>query len=277
MLYIERPPAPALRSFVRSLWYAHIPSAPHTRERILPTGRAQIVLALSRDSLTHCSENGRDERLPPAIVAGQRSIYETIATADLVDLVGITFAPGALPTLLSDRADLFSNQTLGLDQIRCGLTDHLRSQLQEGSSPEHRLCILESCLVTGLFANSGHRALTLHPAVHFALEQFSRNSNHLSVAHVAQRTGWSQRRFSQLFREQIGFQPKVWLRLQRFGQAVRQLRTGGEVALAELAFDCGFYDQAHLANEFRSFSGLDLTTYKSKRHDLWPNHVPSET
>jgi AraC-like DNA-binding protein len=49
--------------------------------------------------------------------------------------------------------------------------------------------------------------------------------------------------------------------------AAPERRCGSSVA--ELAVECGFYDQAHLANEFRSFSGIDLTTYTamSQRED----------
>ena len=103
----------------------------------------------------------------------------------------------------------------------------------------------------------------------FALEQFERDPSRFSIAEIARRTGWSERRFSQLFREQVGFPPKVWNRLKRFQSAVRHLSAGVEVPWAELAVECGFYDQAHLANEFRSFSGIDLTTYTamSQRED----------
>jgi AraC-like DNA-binding protein len=111
--------------------------------------------------------------------------------------------------------------------------------------------------------------------VEFALQQFAQH-NRLSVAEVARSSGWSERRFSQIFREQVGFTPKVWCRLQRFQRAVRQLRAGLEVRWAELAIECGFYDQAHLANEFRSFSGIDLTTYAATCHRLWANHTRTE-
>jgi AraC-like DNA-binding protein len=53
----------------------------------------------------------------------------------------------------------------------------------------------------------------------------------------------------------------VWCRLRRFQRAVRQLHAGVNVPWSRLAIDCGFYDQAHFANEFRAFSGFDLTTY----------------
>jgi AraC-like DNA-binding protein len=276
MLYIERKPAVPLRPFVRSLWYASAPSVEHLRERVLPSGCAHIVLTLSRDFLTDCSEGGPEQRTAPALMVGQRSVYEIIATADFMDLAGVLFAPGALPAFVADRADLLSNRNVPLDQIWSGYTDNLRSRMREGACPEARLRILEDCLTSILMPRRTHRRLTPHPAVEFALEQFARDSNRLSISEVARSSGWSERRFSQIFREQVGFPPKVWCRLQRFQHAVRQLRSGVEVPWAELAIECGFYDQAHLANEFRSFSGVDLTTYTATAHRLWANHTYAE-
>ena len=74
-------------------------------------------------------------------------------------------------------------------------------------------------------------------------------------------------------RPQVGLSPKVWCRVQRFQMAVQRLHAGGDVRWAELALDCGFYDQAHFANEFRAFSGIDPTTYSVARGTPWANHV----
>ena len=89
-------------------------------------------------------------------------------------------------------------------------------------------------------------------------------------------TGWSERRFSQIFREEVGLTPKVWCRIQRFQRAVRQLHAGVDVPWSELALNCGFYDQSHFANEFRAFSGVDITTYSARRTQ-WANHIAMET
>ena len=90
----------------------------------------------------------------------------------------------------------------------------------------------------------------------------------LTVRDVARSTGWSERRFSQVFREQVGLSPKVWCRVQRFQRAVKQLHAGVDVPWAKLALDCGYYDQSHFANEFRAFSGVDVTTYSANRTHL---------
>jgi AraC-like DNA-binding protein len=93
-----------------------------------------------------------------------------------------------------------------------------------------------------------------------------------AVRDVARGTGWSERRFSQVFREETGLAPAVWRRVQRFQRALHQLHAGADVRWEELALDCGFYDQAHFANEFRAFSGMDASTYMASPRQ-WVNHV----
>jgi AraC-like DNA-binding protein len=60
--------------------------------------------------------------------------------------------------------------------------------------------------------------------------------------------------------------------VQRFQRAVRALHNGVEMKWAELAATCGYADQAHFSRDFRSFSGIDPTTYSASR-GRWQNHV----
>lgn len=263
MLYIERKPSLPLQRLVQSLWYAKAPRVEGRRERILPSGCAHVVLTLSRNFLTECVENHPDQRTAPALFVGQRSQYEIVSSADLVDLAGIQFHPGAVPALIADRADLLSNRNLALDQVWMGCTDRWRQRMIEVSSPQARLGILDHCLLDLLQNRPAHPDPHLHPSVQFALAQFRRPSCRTSIAEIALQSGWSERRLSQLFREQIGFSPKAWYRLQRFQHAARRLHSPQSIPWAELAIECGFYDQAHFANEFRAFSGMDLTTYQA--------------
>ena len=39
------------------------------------------------------------------------------------------------------------------------------------------------------------------------------------------------------------------------------MAAGSPVLLADLAADCGYYDQAHLAREFRDLAGLPPSTW----------------
>jgi AraC-like DNA-binding protein len=139
--------------------------------------------------------------------------------------------------------------------------------LRDICSPHGRLRCLEQYLLER-FAGQ----LCRHRVIDFALSSFQSAPSVSTVREVARSTGWSERRFSQVFREQVGFSPKAWTRIQRFQRAVQQLYAGVDLPWAEMALDLGFYDQSHFANEFRAFSGIDATTY-SGRHTQWANHV----
>lgn len=273
MIYLERIPAAPLAPSVRMLWYAQVPSAAHHRERVLPNGCVQIILNLARDFVLDCPEGQPDLQKPPALIVGARSIYEIVDTSDMADLVGIVFAPGGFTPFVSDAAHRFSNQTVALESIWGNSARTLRDRLREFASPQARLDFLEGFLRSRFAPQIERRHRP--PKIQFALRYFAHNPSVASIRETARQTGWSERRFSQVFREEVGLAPKVWCRIQRFQRAVRQLHAGLDVQWAELALDCGYYDQSHFANEFRAFSGVDATTYSASR-TRWANHIRAD-
>ena len=273
MIYLERIPAAPLAPSIRMLWYAQVQSAAHRRERVLPNGCVQVILNLARDFVLDCREGLSDLQRPPALIVGARSVYEIVDTSDMADLIGIVFSPGGFTAFASDAAHLFSNRTVALHSIWGDHVQTLRDQLRELASPQARLNFLEQslCRRFGSHVDSHPRS----PQVQFALRWFGHNPSVASVTETARQLGWSERRFSQVFREEVGLTPKVWCRVQRFQQAIRQLHAGANIRWAELALECGYYDQSHFANEFRAFSGVDATTYSARRTQ-WTNHIRAD-
>ncbi|MGO9436895.1 MAG: helix-turn-helix domain-containing protein [Terracidiphilus sp.] len=272
MLYLEHTPAAPLDSFIRVLWYAQARELAHRRERVLPSGCVQVILNLARDYLLDCPVGESDRRMPPALVVGARSVYEIIESSDMADLMGIVFAPGGFGPFAWDAVDLFSNRSVGLEDVWGTPARSLRDRLRELPGPESRLRCLESFLVERFAPRLTRHGPWRSGEIDFAVRAFNRAPGITTVREVAKRTGWSERRFSQVFREEVGLSPKTWCRVRRFQRAVRQLYAGCDVPWAELALDCGFYDQSHFANEFRAFSGIDATTYSARR-TRWANHI----
>lgn len=275
MLYLQHTPAPPLGRFVRMLWCARARQSNHRRERILPSGLTQIVVNLAHDYLLDCPEGEPDRRSSPSVVVGARSTYEIVHTSDMADLMGIVFEPSGFPVFASDRADLFSNRSVDLEDVWGASMRGWRDRLRELSGPAERLLCLERLLAQTFAARLVLPRPMRHCAVDYALRRFAQARPVVAVRDVARSTGWSERRFSQVFREQVGLSPKMWCRLQRFQRAVKELHAGADVPWSKLALDCGYYDQSHFANEFRAFSGVDVTTYSARR-TLWANHIAAD-
>jgi methylphosphotriester-DNA--protein-cysteine methyltransferase len=91
---------------------------------------------------------------------------------------------------------------------------------------------------------------------------------------VTDQIGLSQRRFIQVFRDEVGLTPKLFCRIQRFQEVLRRIGKGQQFEWVDVALDCGYYDQAHFINDFQAFSGLNPTAYLAHPRDRNPNHVP---
>jgi len=75
--------------------------------------------------------------------------------------------------------------------------------------------------------------------------------------------------------------PKRFSRIQRFQRAIAQVRQTTAPDWAQVAVDCGYFDQSHMIRDFLEFSGLSPATYLRQQHHLRQegkhekrNHVP---
>ena len=78
------------------------------------------------------------------------------------------------------------------------------------------------------------------------------------VPAVAHRLGVSERHLRAVFGWAVGVSPKHYLRINRVRSVLRPGRTG---RLAGRAADAGYYDQAHMAAEFRRTMGISPGAY----------------
>jgi AraC-like DNA-binding protein len=84
-----------------------------------------------------------------------------------------------------------------------------------------------------------------------------------SVQELAHRSGMSPRSLQRLFQEYVGASPKWVIRRYRLHELVERLKAGDVVDGAQAALDLGYFDQAHLINDFRSIVGYSPTRYGS--------------
>ncbi len=96
------------------------------------------------------------------------------------------------------------------------------------------------------------------------------------MSELVAQTGWSGRHLASRFRAEIGLTPKAAARVIRFDRARRRLI--GQLAdpgyrLADLAADCGYFDQAHLAREFRALAGCPPSQWVAEEASQWGRDV----
>jgi AraC-like DNA-binding protein len=254
-------PAASIASYVEHFWYCEGYQMPHRRERVLPNGRFQLIINLS-DSFA-----SEGQISPSPLVVGMQSRGTMIDTASLQSIAGVLFWPGAAPAFFDPPADEFHNRNIPLDLVWGPAAGELRERLRGAPTPASKFAVLEAALQ----ARAGKRG-GLHSAVRYAIGKIERAPHIRSVLELARDAGLSRRRFAQLFREQVGVTPKLYCRLHRFREVVRQIDSGAPVDWADVALAGGYCDQAHLAHEFREFAGISPGACLAGKRPFF-NHV----
>jgi AraC-like DNA-binding protein len=169
--------------------------------------------------------------------------------------LGLT--PLGARALLGLPAAELANIDVEASDVLGGLAGELRERVTAAPDWPGRFAAIEDVLHRRARA-AGHQD-NVRPEVSYAWRRLRETGGGVGVAALAAETGWSARHLGAMFRAETGLSPKAAARVFRFSRARRRLLAGhadGErTTLAGLAADCGYYDQAHLAREFRDLAG----------------------
>ncbi|HEX8691955.1 MAG TPA: AraC family transcriptional regulator [Longimicrobium sp.] len=257
MLHRAVVPPPPLSELVALLWLYEGYAPPHARERLLPTGTVELVIDLREGP---AGGGG-------AVVCGAHSQFFEIDTVAEASVMGVHFRPGGAFPFFAPPAGELHNLHVSLDDLWGAAAGELRERLLAARTPEARFRVLGDFLLARAV-----RPLARHPAVARALREFARAPGR-TVAEVAAETGFSRRRFIELFGAEVGLTPKLFCRVRRFQEVVRLVHPEPRVDWARVALECGYFDQAHFIHDFQAFSGLTPSAYLAQRSEHM-NHVP---
>jgi AraC-like DNA-binding protein len=254
-----------LIDFVDNFWLYDGYTQPHFKERILPSGTIELVISLRDDELRiyEAAQPERCNRFSGALVSGAYGGFFVIDTAEEVSIMGVHFKPGGAFPFLGLPAGELADTHVNLETLWGRSAVELRERLCGAATPLERFRLLEDALLAHLF-----RPLEHHYAVPTALDAFGQPDAHATVRGVARHIGLSQRRFIQVFTEEIGLTPKLFSRVQRFQRTIALVRQATTPDWARLAVDCGYFDQSHLIRDFLMFSGFSPADYLRQQNDL---------
>jgi AraC-like DNA-binding protein len=258
MRFTARPPAAlVLRPFIESLWHFTGDLA-HSRERMLPSGRMQLLINLDQDQLS--SYHGPDYRdravIAGAGLSGAYAEHFAIDTADQRAIVGVSFRPGGAYPFFAAPADATSGLHVALDDLwgRDGAV--VRDRLLEAPTVAAVLDELEAVMLARVAGS-----LEPDPVIAYAIAAFEGDA---TVAAVMDRVGMSASRFIRHFSRRVGLTPKRFARVRRFQRVLAAVDSGRAVDWARVAASCGYFDQAHLIRDFRAFAGVSPTGYQPR-------------
>ncbi|UWZ82472.1 AraC family transcriptional regulator [Occallatibacter riparius] len=253
-LRVYRPPLP-LSQYVEFMWRATGSGLQPSRQRIYPDGSMALVIHLRRESTCFfIDDQACSVRVP--LLAGPWSRSFQIDPSQSSPAIGVVFRPGAARMFFPVAAHELHNIDITLCDLDRGDANRLLNDVCSAVGIDAEFRALERYLHMKLA-----EARPLHPAIRYAVDQLSREGVSASIQRIQTDTGLSHTRFIHLFREHVGLTPKLFGRVRRFRALLQRIEKGVPVNWAELAADCGYFDQAHLIHDFRAFAAITPRDY----------------
>jgi AraC-like DNA-binding protein len=279
---VHAAPAPPLRGLLA--WYSGyrqegVPPAVH---RGLPSPYLTLIITLD-DPLTVASHP--DPAAGPGcyltLAGGLHTSPALITHQGRQSGIQLALSPlGARALLGLPAGELASLDVDGADVLG-GTARELHERLRAAPSWAARFALLDQLLLAQADLDQ-----QVAPDIAAAWQLLTRSGGTIRVAELAQRTGWSPRYLQRRLLTETGLTPKAAARVTRFDRARRRLHSraaaGQPAALAGIAADCGYYDQAHLAAEFRELAGCapsawlaeEFRNFQSSPADLGGDSMP---
>jgi AraC-like DNA-binding protein len=158
---------------------------------------------------------------------------------------GVRFRPGMSTGFVPVPAHLITDQIVELEDILGQVARRLSDQLGEAHSTAEQIEIMTAHLAGRPEISPAQRAIGWLTA----------QGGMASVQDLARQAGLSERQFRRVCLELSGLPPKRLARVLRFRNTLAHLQARPKPNMAQLAAECGYYDQAHFIHDFQELAG----------------------
>lgn len=195
-----------------------------------------------------------------SFVAGLHDEHVLVASSGSQYCMQINLTPLGAYTILGLPMAELANRSVALEDVLGAGAELLVEELRDTRDWDARFDLLDATFVARLAEGRPPAA-----PVAWAWRRLDETGGRLEIGSLALELGWSRKHLIARFREQIGLPPKTLARVVRFSRAMGLLTSDEPIGLAQIAYRCGYYDQAHLNRDFREFAGATPTDVLSRR------------
>lgn len=215
-----------------------------------PSGYVDIAIQISGSIITII--NGKPIDMPKVEVLGQLTVPTRLTVSKGTVVLVAKIYPHANSLFFPNPIADFTNDSVDLQGVIGKESSEFYTQLIETSTIEHKIKALESFLLQKLISNQ--KMLKKVTLLEQLCRQILREGDLFNIKSLTAKHGFSERYIQKLFVDNVGLTPRTFFHVHRFNKSL-QLIQSPELSLTSIAYDCGYYDQAHFIREFRRFTG----------------------
>lgn len=252
MNYQVYTPVQDLQPFVKCFWTLEDEgNSISVRQRVVPDGCMEMIFHYG-DCYRQYFEDGTSVIQAKSFVFGQITSFIEIAPTGVTGIVAARFNPyGLIPFLAIPVAEL-ENKAVSIEKLFGERGKLLEKEVMGASGNQQRIKLIETFLLSLLADPHVINAITKS-----CVEVILQSRGQLKVLELANKTNISRRQMERKFISVIGMSPKQLSRVIRLQAAFRMLEQNKFTNLTSLAYENGYYDQAHFIKDFKEFTGMN--------------------
>jgi AraC-like DNA-binding protein len=251
--YYQIQPSKTLSAYVKFFW---IGEAVASKEDIfthlsIATRSPQLIFHY-KGKFTEVTTNGTLKESFSSGIQGPSKMHAEFISCENVGIFGIEFFPYAIPALFSMSAADLANQYIDLKTFLGSRGSELEDKIFSATTDSERVRIATDFLESQI-------KRTINPYIISAVKSIDQSGGQIDLKTLLKNVPLSQKQLERLFRKNVGFTPKLYIRITRFETAINNLKR--KKSFTSLALDTGYFDQSHFNHDFMEFTGLQPKNY----------------
>lgn len=252
MFYCDFNVAEPLRPFIQCIWTIQAePGFFKSPERLLPDGNIEVLLNFGDEYTQYAaSDSLHPKTFAGSQIVGQRRSYYMSTSVGKIDLISISFKPGGLSPFVDFPVADITGSTVSIKTLRSNLFSEIEERVYYATDLNSKINLIQQVLLNQLNKNEKANKVFGFVSLAHSINQYS------SISHFLHNHTINKRKLERDFDHHVGISPKLLQRLLRFKRSVKTFYSSRVKSLTDLAYECGYFDQAHFINDFKEFAGL---------------------
>lgn len=234
-------PANPLAFFVQHYWIIQwdlMDNTPHVQE-VIPNPCVNLVFEKNRSG-----------------IFGVRKFKSIHQIEGRGVVFGVKFKPGGFFPFLKSPVSVITNESIRIKEIFGGEVNRLEEHILSQSNQEKMIKIVDCFLQEKLPQEDDKVTL-----VNNIIAKIYTDPEIVKVETICELFSMNIRKVQRLFKDYVGVSPKWVIRLYRLQQAAEKMDQSEIENFTQLAYDLGYFDQAHFNKDFKNFIGISPQTY----------------
>lgn len=235
--------------------------------RVIPYGCVQFTFYLG-ERINSLGSNNDSSYKDQAVVTGQISSFFDVFPQGKIRLITIVFKPFGAKPFFDFPIFEIQNNIIPIKDINNKEWLDLENRLGDCVDNKSIVSCLENNLLKKLEKNTLFNSYSSinNERIMLAINRIDDSKGTINIKDLSSLVCLSDKQFNRIFADYVGMNPKNFLRIIRYQSVLLKLQNSNikdtkAVDFVDLVYDCGYYDQSHLINNFKEFTGYTPKEY----------------